>query len=212
MTAPTIIICDGDETGQELLDESLRVVTSGALGVELDLQHHDLSLAARRRTNNGVVRDAAAAMRRRLDSVSRPRPSPRRRSAGWARPIGSLREGSAARSSCARDGASPGSPHVVRDQPPSSSCAWPSATPTAPRRAATGGRGTAQESAWRTERIERRSAAVSPSSAFIAATHDHGGLVFGGPKWTVSPTYEGMLKEEMDAAAARHPEVSYRPN
>ncbi len=27
----------------------------------------------------------------------------------------------------------------------------------------------------------------------------------------MSPTYEGMLKEEMDAAAARHPEVPYEP-
>jgi isocitrate/isopropylmalate dehydrogenase len=35
--------------------------------------------------------------------------------------------------------------------------------------------------------------------------------VYGGPKWTVSPVYEGMLKEEMDAAAGRHPEVAYRP-
>jgi isocitrate/isopropylmalate dehydrogenase len=35
--------------------------------------------------------------------------------------------------------------------------------------------------------------------------------VFGGPKFTVSPTYEGMLKEEMDAAAARHPAVPYEP-
>jgi isocitrate/isopropylmalate dehydrogenase len=35
--------------------------------------------------------------------------------------------------------------------------------------------------------------------------------VFGGPKYTVSPTYEGMLKEEMDAAAERHPEVPYEP-
>jgi len=35
--------------------------------------------------------------------------------------------------------------------------------------------------------------------------------VFGGPKWTVSPVYEGMLKEEMDAAAARHPDVHYQP-
>ena len=37
------------------------------------------------------------------------------------------------------------------------------------------------------------------------------GRVFGGPKWTVSPVYEGMLKEEMDAAAERHPEVPYEP-
>jgi len=35
--------------------------------------------------------------------------------------------------------------------------------------------------------------------------------VTGGPKWTVSPIYEGMLKEELDAAAARHREVSYKP-
>jgi isocitrate/isopropylmalate dehydrogenase len=35
--------------------------------------------------------------------------------------------------------------------------------------------------------------------------------VYGGPKWTVSPVYEGMLKEEMDAAAARHTEVAYEP-
>jgi isocitrate/isopropylmalate dehydrogenase len=38
-----------------------------------------------------------------------------------------------------------------------------------------------------------------------------GAKVFGGPKYTVSPTYEGMLKEEMDAAAARHPAVRYEP-
>ena len=31
------------------------------------------------------------------------------------------------------------------------------------------------------------------------------------PKYTVSPVYEGMLKEEMDAAAARHPDVAYEP-
>jgi isocitrate dehydrogenase (NAD+) len=38
-----------------------------------------------------------------------------------------------------------------------------------------------------------------------------GAKVFGGPKYTVSPIYEGMLKEEMDAAAARHPDVPYEP-
>ena len=38
-----------------------------------------------------------------------------------------------------------------------------------------------------------------------------GARVYGGPKWTVSPVYEGMLKEEMDAAAARHPAVDYQP-
>src|SRR6202000_1489524 len=38
-----------------------------------------------------------------------------------------------------------------------------------------------------------------------------GARVYGGPKWTVSPVYEGMLKEELDAAAARHPDIAYRP-
>jgi isocitrate/isopropylmalate dehydrogenase len=38
-----------------------------------------------------------------------------------------------------------------------------------------------------------------------------GARVFGGPKYTVSPVYEGMLKEEMDAAAERHPDVTYQP-
>ena len=33
----------------------------------------------------------------------------------------------------------------------------------------------------------------------------------GGPKFTVSATYEGMFKEELDAAAQRYPEVAYQP-
>lgn len=27
----------------------------------------------------------------------------------------------------------------------------------------------------------------------------------------MSPVYEGLLKDEMDAAAERHPDVTYRP-
>ena len=46
--------------------------------------------------------------------------------------------------------------------------------------------------------------------SFRTAERIHG-RVYGGPKWTVSPVYEGMLKEEMDAAAERHPEVPYSP-
>jgi isocitrate/isopropylmalate dehydrogenase len=38
-----------------------------------------------------------------------------------------------------------------------------------------------------------------------------GARVFGGPKYTVSPVYEGLLKEELDAAAARYPDVRYDP-
>ena len=66
------------------------------------------------------------------------------------------------------------------------------------------------EVAFRTERIERRICRGVAEFAFQTAER-MGAKVFGGPKYTVSPMYEGMLKEEMDAAAERHPEVSYEP-
>jgi isocitrate/isopropylmalate dehydrogenase len=66
------------------------------------------------------------------------------------------------------------------------------------------------EVAFRTERIERRICRAVAEFAFRQAERT-GAKVFGGPKYTVSPIYEGMLKEEMDAAAARHPDVPYEP-
>ena len=68
----------------------------------------------------------------------------------------------------------------------------------------------ASEVAFRTERIERSVCRAVAEFAFREAERT-GAKVFGGPKFTVSPVYEGMLKEEMDAAAARHPEVTYEP-
>ena len=38
-----------------------------------------------------------------------------------------------------------------------------------------------------------------------------GATVYVGPKWTVSPVYEGLLKEELDAAASRYAGVRYEP-
>src|SRR3712207_5521633 len=58
----TIVVLEGDQTGQELLEESLRVLDSSVTGVEIDFQRFDLSLEQRRATNNAVVRDAADAM------------------------------------------------------------------------------------------------------------------------------------------------------
>jgi isocitrate/isopropylmalate dehydrogenase len=66
------------------------------------------------------------------------------------------------------------------------------------------------EVAFRTERIERRVCRAVAEFAFREAERA-GAKVFGGPKYTVSPTYEGMLKEEMDASAARHLAVLYEP-
>jgi isocitrate/isopropylmalate dehydrogenase len=67
-----------------------------------------------------------------------------------------------------------------------------------------------EEVAFRTERIERGVCRAVAEFAFREAERT-GAKVFGGPKYTVSPTYEGMLKEEMDAAAERHPDVAYEP-
>jgi isocitrate/isopropylmalate dehydrogenase len=67
-----------------------------------------------------------------------------------------------------------------------------------------------EEVAYRTERILRSNCRAVAEYAFRTAS-DMGARVYGGPKWTVSPVYEGMLKEEMDSAASRHPEVRYQP-
>jgi len=66
------------------------------------------------------------------------------------------------------------------------------------------------EVAFRTERIERSVCRAVAEFAFREAERT-GAKVFGGPKYTVSPVYEGMLKEEMDAAAERHDGVAYEP-
>lgn len=59
-----ITILEGDETGQELLEQSLRVLEPGVLGLELELVRYDLSLAKRRETGNEIVHEAARAMKR----------------------------------------------------------------------------------------------------------------------------------------------------
>ena len=59
----TIVVLEGDQTGQELLEESLRVLGRDVIGLELGLIRYDLSLANRRATKNAVVHEAAAAIR-----------------------------------------------------------------------------------------------------------------------------------------------------
>ena len=59
----TIVVLEGDETGQELLEESLRVLEPDVIGVELEFPRFDLSLDRRRETDNGIVHEAAAAIR-----------------------------------------------------------------------------------------------------------------------------------------------------
>src|SRR5205809_6365496 len=63
MDAKRIVVLEGDQTGQELLEEALRVLAPDVTGLELELPRYDLSLESRRTTQNAVVYEAAAAIR-----------------------------------------------------------------------------------------------------------------------------------------------------
>ena len=67
-----------------------------------------------------------------------------------------------------------------------------------------------EEWAFRTERINRQTCRIVAEYAFMHARR-FDAKVFGGPKFTVSPVYEGMFKEELDAAAKRHEDIRYEP-
>ena len=58
-----IVVLEGDQTGQELLDEALRVLAPDVTGIDLEFPRFDLSLESRRATTNRVVYEAAAAIR-----------------------------------------------------------------------------------------------------------------------------------------------------
>src|SRR3954451_16065456 len=63
MAPLTIVALEGDQTGQELLEQALRVLDAGVLGLDLELTSFDLSLENRRATDNRVCDEASAAMR-----------------------------------------------------------------------------------------------------------------------------------------------------
>ena len=54
MDTSTIVVLEGDETGQELLEEALRVLAPDVVGTHLELSRFDLSLANRRATKNAI--------------------------------------------------------------------------------------------------------------------------------------------------------------
>ena len=58
-----IVVLEGDETGQELLEQACRVLEPEILGLDLELERFDLSLEHRRATGNAVVSEAAEAMK-----------------------------------------------------------------------------------------------------------------------------------------------------
>lgn len=203
----TIVIMKGDQTGQELLDEALRVLSPSILPPHVDFLTFDLSLENRRVTQNQVVFDAAEAVKKHGLGLKAATITP-----GDPDDVGSpnaiLREAIDAQVIL----------RVGRRLPPMRPIAGVHA-PIAVVRMATGGAYGAQEwregkgldeVAFRTEQITRRTCRVVAEYAFRYASKN-GAKVFGGPKYTVSPVYEGMFKEELDAAAQRYPSVRYDP-
>lgn len=204
----TIVVLHGDQTGEELLQEALRVLAPPIIGLDLNFQHFDLSLENRRATQNGVVREAAAAMIQ----------------AGL---------GMKAATITPPDPADVGSPNaLLRDEidgtvilrtgrriPGVRPMGGVYAPISIVRMAVDDAYGAKEwrektaegdEIAYRTSRVSRNICREVSEFSFKLAQRT-GARVFGGPKYTVSPVYEGMFKEELDAAAARHPSVTYDP-
>ena len=207
MDAKRIVVLEGDETGQELLEEALRVLAPAVSGVDLEFSRYDLSLESRRATKNGIVFEAAAALKEAGLGLKAATITPEG-SDDVGSPNRILREEIGGRVIVRTGRRIPGVAPLGGVHAPISIV-----------RMAVGGAYGAKEwregegddeAAFRTERIERSVCRAVAEFAFQLAERT-GAKVFGGPKYTVSPVYEGMLKEEMDAAAERHPAVRYEP-
>ena len=202
-----IVALEGDQTGQELLEQALRVLDPALLGIELEIVHVDLSLDNRRATDNAVCAEAAEAMLEAGLGIKAATITPE-----GADDVGSpnriIREAIGGKVIVRTGRRLPGVTTVAGVHHPISIC-----------RMAVGDAYGAEESreadgddelAHRTETIRRSNCRAVAEYAFREAER-LGGRVYGGPKWTVSPVYEGMLKEEMDSAADRHFGVGYQP-
>ena len=207
-----IIVLEGDETGQELLEQAIRVLDPDVLG------------AARSSSSTTTSRWSTGA---RPTTRSSTRPPRAMREAGFGLKAATITpEG--------KDDV--GSPNrILREEVDGkviirTGRRIPGVVGPVSRRAlpdlrrADGGRGRLRRQAVARGRGGRRRrgrlpdredhALDLPRGRRVRVPHRRaqpGARVYGGPKWTVSPVYEGMLKEELDAAAARHPDVDYRP-
>src|SRR5215208_1432711 len=207
MDTRTIVVLEGDQTGQELLEEALRVLAPEVVGFELEFPRFDLSLAKRRETANEVVHEAARAIREHGLGLKAATITPEERG-DVGSPNRILREEIGGRVIVRTGRRIPGVVPIGGVFAPISvvRMAVGDAYGAKEWREGEGD----DEVAYRTEKIERRICRSVAEYAFRQA-EQVGAKVFGGPKYTVSPTYEGMLKEEMDSAAERHPGVPYEP-
>lgn len=207
MIKPTIAVLQGDETGQELLDEALRVLSPDVTRLDLDFEYFDLSLENRRATKNAIVYEAAERLKQTGLGIKAATITP-----GDPDDVGSpnallreLIEGQVILRTGRR---------IPSVRPLAGVYA-----PIAVVRMAVDGAYNAkewregdnlEEMAYSTQKLSRRTCRAVAEFTFRYAKRNNA-KVFGGPKYTVSPVYEGMFKEELDAASKRHPEVRYDP-
>jgi isocitrate dehydrogenase (NAD+) len=204
-----IVVLDGDETGQELLEQAVRVLDPKLLELGLELEHYDFSLENRRATGNAVVLAAAAAMRETGLGLKAATVTPE-----GAGDVGSpnriLREEVNGKIIVRTGRRLPGVPTIAGVHYPISVVRMAVEGAYGSEQWREGDPGSPDERAYATERISRSTCHAVAEYAFRMAAKMQA-RVYGGPKWTVSPVYEGMLKEELDSASSRHPAVSYQP-
>jgi isocitrate/isopropylmalate dehydrogenase len=205
--ATKIAVLHGDQTGEELLREALRLLEPDLLGLEIEKHDFDLSLEERRKTRNQVVLIAAEALREFGFGIKAATITPE-----GAGDVGSpnaiLRKQIDGRVIVRTGRRIPGVRPLAGVHAPISviRMAVDDAYGAKEWREGHG----LDEWAFRTEKISRRTCRIVAEYAFTHARRLEA-KVFGGPKFTVSPVYEGMFKEELDAAAKRHPDVRYDP-
>ena len=204
-----IVVLEGDQTGQELLEQAVRLLDPDLLKLDVELRRFDLSLESRRATANRVVIDAAHALRETGLGLKAATITPE-----GAEDVGSpnriLREELDGKVIVRTGRRLPGVTPVAGVHHPISIVRMAVDDAYGAEQWREGEPGAPGEVAYRTEKITRSTCRAVSEYAFRTA-EKMSARVYGGPKWTVSPVYEGMLKEEMDFAADRHPEVDYQP-
>jgi isocitrate/isopropylmalate dehydrogenase len=205
----TIVVLEGDQTGQELLEESLRVLDESVIGFPLEFVRFDLSLKNRRQTQNEVVYEAGRALRNYQVGLKAATITPEEKG-DVGSPNRILREEMDAEIILRTGRRIPGVRPAGGVYSPISIVRMARGGAYGAKEWREGNEGSLDEVTYRTERISRRLCRDVAEFAFQHARRTHA-KVFGGPKFTVSPVYEGMLKEELDAAAVRYPDVRYDP-
>src|SRR5438128_4071546 len=205
MLGQTIAVLHGDQTGEELLREALRLLEPGVLGLQVETRDFDLSLEERRRTRNQCVLDAAAALKQLGFGIKAATITPEG-SGDVGSPNAILRKQIDGRVIVRTGRRIPGVRPLAGVHAPISVIRMAVDDAYGAREWREGH--DLDEWAYRTEKISRRTCRLVADYAFRHARR-FDAKVFGGPKFTVSPVYEGMFKEELDAAAKRHEDIRY---